>query len=132
MSPGTSPQSDPVAATVLVVDDDEVMRDLLSRMLGRAGYAVQTAADGCNALQRFREHAIDAVVTDMSMPKMGGLELTRALLTERPELPIIAVTGVDDSYLRHAIAAGAKAGMQKPIRAGELAQTMRRLLPQRA
>lgn len=132
MSPGTSHASDQVAATVLVVDDDEVMRDLLSRMLGRAGYAVQTAADGRNALERFREHAIDAVVTDMSMPRMGGLELTRALLNERPELPIIAVTGVDDSYLRVAIAAGAKAGMHKPIRAGELAQTMRRLLPRRA
>lgn len=132
MSPGTSHASDRVAATVLVVDDDEVMRDLLSRMLGRAGYAVQTAADGRNALERFHEHAIDAVVTDMSMPRMSGIELTRALLTERPELPIIAVTGVDDSYLRVAIAAGAKAGMQKPIRAGELAQTMRRLLPQRA
>jgi CheY-like chemotaxis protein len=108
------------------------MRDLLSRMLGRAGFAVKTAADGRNALERFHEHAIDAVVTDMAMPKMDGVELTRALLTERPELPIIAVTGVDASYLRVAIAAGAKAGMQKPIRAGELAQTVRRLLPRRA
>jgi len=135
VSPATSHPSDPaapVAATILVVDDDEVMRDLLSRMLGRAGYAVETAADGCKALERFHEHAIDAVVTDMAMPRMGGLELTRALLSERPELPIIAVTGVDPSYLRVAMAAGAKAGMQKPIRAGELAQTMRRLLPQRA
>jgi CheY-like chemotaxis protein len=132
VSPATSPPSDQVATTVLVVDDDEVMRDLLSRMLGRAGFAVKTAADGRNALERFHEHAIDAVVTDMAMPKMDGVELTRALLTERPELPIIAVTGVDASYLRVAIAAGAKAGMQKPIRAGELAQTVRRLLPRRA
>ena len=132
MSPATSHPSEPLAATVLVVDDDEVMRDLLSRMLGRAGYAVETAADGRKALESFHEHAIDAVVTDMSMPKMDGIELTRALLNERPELPIIAVTGVDESYLRVAMAAGAKAGMQKPIRAGELAQTMRRLLPQRA
>ena len=121
-----------VAQTVLIVDDDEVMRDLLSRMLARAGYAVQTAFDGRNALERFREHAVDAVVTDISMPKMDGLELTRVLLNERPGLPIIAVTGVDENYLRVAIAAGAKAGMQKPIRAGELAQTVRRLLPQRA
>jgi CheY-like chemotaxis protein len=132
VSPTVSHPSGQVAATILVVDDDEAMRDLLSRMLGRAGYAVETAADGCNALQRFHEHAIDAVVTDLSMPKMNGLELTRALLTERPELPIIAVTGVDASYLRVAIAAGAKAGMQKPIPPGALAQTVRRLLPQRA
>jgi CheY-like chemotaxis protein len=132
VSPAVSHPSDQVVATILVVDDDEVMRDLLSRMLGRAGYAVETAADGRKALERFHEHAIDAVVTDMSMPKMGGLELTRALLSECPELPIIAVTGVDESYLRIAIAAGAKAGMRKPIRADELAQTMRRLLPQRA
>jgi CheY-like chemotaxis protein len=129
VSPTISAPSDQVAATVLVVDDDEVMRDLLSRMLGRAGFAVQTAVDGRNAMERFHEHAIDAVVTDMAMPNMDGVELTRTLLTERPELPIIAVTGVDASYLRVAMAAGAKAGMQKPIRAGELAKTVRQLLP---
>jgi DNA-binding NtrC family response regulator len=125
----TSPEPQ---ATILVVDDDEAMRDLLRRMLERAGFMVVTAIHGRDALERFRSQQTDAVVTDMVMPEMDGIELIRALLAERPRLPIIAVSGVDDwaNYLRMAIDLGAKVGMQKPVRAGELARTVRQILSQ--
>jgi CheY-like chemotaxis protein len=119
-------------ATILVVDDDEAMRDLLRRMLERAGFTVVTAIHGRDALERFRSQQIDAVVTDMVMPEMDGIELIRALLAERLRLPIIAVSGVDEwaNYLRMAIDLGAKVAMQKPVRAGELARTVRQILSQ--
>ena len=108
------------------------MRDLLRRMLERADFMVVTAIHGRDALERFRSQQIDAVVTDMVMPEMDGIELIRALLAERQRLPIIAVSGVDEwsNYLRMAIGLGARVAMQKPVRAAELARTVRQILSQ--
>ena len=120
-------------ATILVVDDDETMRDLLRRMLERAGYAVVLAANGRDALERLRDRPADLIVTDMVMPEMDGIELIRKLATERPRLPVIAISGVHDwaNYLSMAIRLGAKAGVQKPVSAAELVATIRGLLAAR-
>lgn len=128
IAPSAADPSGP-QATVLVVDDDEAMRNLLRRRLERAGSIVVTAIDGREALERFRSHQIDAVVTDMVMPEMDGIELIRTLLAERPRLPIIAISGVHDwaDYLRMAIDLGAKASIQKPVRAHDLTQTVRQV-----
>ena len=117
-------------STVLLVDDDEGMRHLLKRILERAGFVTAIANNGRDALERFRERPIDLVITDMVMPEMDGIELIRALTAERPGLPIIAISGVHDwaNYLRMAITLGAKAGIQKPVGAADLAGTVRRLL----
>jgi CheY-like chemotaxis protein len=118
------------AATILVVDDDDAMRELMSRMLQRAGFTAVTAVNGRDALERFHERHIDAVVTDMVMPEMDGLELIRALRAARPGLPIIAVSGVHDwaDYLKLATTLGASGGLRKPIRSVELLQAMRECL----
>lgn len=120
-------------ATILVVDDDETMRDLLRRMLERAGYAVVLAANGRDALERLRDQPTDLIVTDMVMPEMDGIELIRKLATERPRLPVIAISGVHDwaNYLSMAIRLGAKAAVQKPVSAAELVATVRGLLAAR-
>lgn len=117
-------------STVLLVDDDEGMRHLLKRILERAGCVTAVANNGRDALERFRERPIDLVITDMVMPEMDGIELIRALTAERPDLPIIAISGVHDwaNYLSMAITLGAKAGIQKPVSAADLAGTVRRLL----
>jgi two-component system, response regulator, stage 0 sporulation protein F len=122
---------DQLAPAVLVVDDDEGMRSLLRRMLERAGFAVVTAAHGREALERIRMRVIDVVITDMVMPEMDGIELTRALVAEYPGLPIIAISGVHDwsNYFRIAIRFGAKAGLQKPVSAVALIQAVREQLP---
>jgi DNA-binding NtrC family response regulator len=129
MPAAASPPSDP-PRTILVIDDEEKMRDLLSRMLQRAGFSAVTAANGRDALERFRDGHIDAVVTDMVMPEMDGIEVIRAFLAERPGLPIIAVSGVHDwaDYLTLATTLGARAGLKKPVRSVDLVRALRRCL----
>ncbi len=118
------------AAAVLVVDDDEVMRDLLKRVLERSGFAVVTARDGRDGVERFRGQEVDLTITDMVMPVMDGLEMIRALVAEQPNIRIIAVSGVDDwdNYLKAARSLGAKAVLRKPVSSADLVNTVRRVL----
>jgi adenylate cyclase len=85
-------------ATVLVVDDDDHNRDLLSRLIRPDGYQILTAASGSHALQLVTEKKPDLVLLDLVMPKMNGLEVLRAF--KRHELvkdtPVIMVSGIDD------------------------------------
>ena len=107
-----------------------MMRDLLRRMLERAGFSVVTAVDGLQGLERFRGGGVHVMITDMMMPEMDGLELIRILRAERPNLQVIAVSGADDrdGYLRTALNLGAKAVLRKPVGSAELVQTVRRVL----
>jgi CheY-like chemotaxis protein len=118
------------SAAVLVVDDDEVMRDLLKRVLERSGYAVVTARDGRDGVERFHDQEVDLAITDMVMPVMDGLEMIRALVAAQPNIRIIAVSGVDDwdNYLKTARSLGAKAVLRKPVSSADLVSTVRRVL----
>ena len=78
---------------VLVVDDDGEIRTLLSRRLRRAGYSVEEAGDGVEALERVEQAVPDVVVTDMAMPRLDGLGLLKELRSRDPELPVIVLTG---------------------------------------
>ncbi len=124
------PSSAPGAATVLVIEDDEDLRPLLGRMLERAGYQAVMAVHGRDALQRLKERSIDLVVTDMLMPEMDGVELMRLLRSERPDLPVIAISGVEEwaEYLRIAKNLGARATLQKPVSAADLVGSVRHVL----
>ncbi len=118
------------AAAILVVDDDEVMRDLLRRVLERSGFEVMTATDGREGVERARGRAVDLTITDMMMPVMDGIELIQALVAEQPSIRIIAVSGVDDwdNYFKTARALGAKAVLRKPVSSAELVSTVKRVL----
>jgi DNA-binding NtrC family response regulator len=106
---------------LLIVDDDEEMRDLLRKVLEKEGYRVSVASDGRQALAALAESAFDLVVTDMLMPHDGGLELLETLHRIHPELPVIIVTAFGDwqSYTR-ALELGAAAFISKPLRMSEL------------
>src|SRR5204863_7144948 len=80
--------------TLLVVDDNDANRDLLSRRLTRRGYGVETAATGPDALEMVRRKGIDLVLLDLMMPGMSGIEVLRELRKEHSEakLPDIMVT----------------------------------------
>ena len=85
------------------------MRRLAATVLGQAGYRTLEASDGQQALDMFTVHArsIVMVVTDVVMPRMGGIELARRLRQARPDLPILFVTGyVEQSESLHESAAG--------------------------
>ena len=83
-----------VKATVLLVEDDGACRNALRRELGRAGYDVCEAANGLEALFLVHHRHIDAIVTDIIMPSMGGLSLTSLVRKDAPSMPIVAMTGV--------------------------------------
>src|SRR5262245_34058494 len=83
-------------ATVLIADDDQLVRDLLNRILERDGYNVLTAADGQEALQLASEHGnvIDMLVSDIQMPGMNGIELAKQLNRFLPTLPVLLVSAL--------------------------------------
>ena len=84
---------------LLVVDDEEYNRDMLSRRLQRAGFAVETASDGQEALHRVRDKEYGLILLDQMMPGLTGLDVLRLLrATYTPEqLPVIMVTALNDS-----------------------------------
>jgi diguanylate cyclase (GGDEF)-like protein len=105
-------------ATLLVVDDDAMNRDALSRRLTRTGYTVLTAENGPDALTLISENRVDAVLLDVMMPGMSGLDTLRHLRESRSvsELPVIMVTAKDGSDdVVEALDLGANDYVTKPI-----------------
>jgi len=128
--PQMTAEPSPPAAAILVVDDDEVMRDLLRRVLERSGFEVVTATHGREGVEQARGRAVDLTITDMVMPVMDGIEFIQAMVAEQPSIRIIAVSGVDDwdNYLKTARSLGAKAVLRKPVSSAELVSTVKRVL----
>jgi len=112
MSPDCS-----VRPAVLLVEDDFSLLDMLRRTLERAGFEVITATHGLTALTLFGKIPIDLVVTDILLPQMDGFELIRRLKNDSPDVPIIAISGMDDSqnFRDSALKCGAAAAIAKPI-----------------
>lgn len=118
---------------ILVIDDDPNVRDILRRMLGRAGYQVRTADNGKRGVELFRKTGADLVVTDIVMPEQEGLETIRELHREFPRLEIIVISGggglgEPGSYLRMGEMFGARYSFQKPIPRDELLAAIRELI----
>ena len=116
---------------ILVVDDSEDMRDLLQRLLQRAGYRVVVAEDGQASLTQARLHHPDLILMDLSLPDMDGWEAVRHLrkMPEFRTTPIIAVTAhVSPLEAERAMAAGCTAHIGKPFDTRLLLQSIARLL----
>jgi CheY-like chemotaxis protein len=79
--------------SVLVVDDESAVRDLMQALLRNFGFRVVTAEAGQDALEKMEIQPIDLVLTDFLMPGMTGAELAREIKRRRPELPIVLITG---------------------------------------
>jgi len=79
--------------TILVVDDEAVIRDLLKRTLLREGFEVVTASDGEEGLKRLAAGKIDVLITDIVMPNMDGRELLQQVNKDYPHIPVIFITG---------------------------------------
>src|SRR5262245_16906697 len=106
---------------VLVVDDEANLRKVLGALLRSEGYEVSLAADGEMGLNEFRKNGADIVVTDLVMPKFGGMELLKAINDLAPDVPVIIVTahGTVDSAVE-AIKRGAFDYITKPYDKDEL------------
>jgi len=109
--------------TVLVVDDDSATTELARVVLERAGFLVRDASNGELALHLYREVPADVVLTDMAMPRMGGLELIESLRREFPQSKIVAMSG-GGNILDEALTQGADRVVEKPFSPAYLSRTI--------
>jgi CheY-like chemotaxis protein len=120
--------------TILVIEDEDIVRNLACRGLKDHGYSVVEAQNGAEALEYMKEHpgSVDMVITDVVMPEMGGRELARNLAGSEPDLPVLFMSGYtgDDVVHRGLLDPGAPF-QQKPFTPNGLATKVRAMLDQR-
>jgi DNA-binding response OmpR family regulator len=116
---------------ILVVDDDSEAREIVEAVLIEAGYAVEVAADGFEAVAKLKATVPDLVLTDLMMPGMHGVDLAQWIRTYKTGLPVVVITGRETYGLRtDAEAYGAIACLVKPVNLEELLWTIDRALIQ--
>jgi CheY-like chemotaxis protein len=119
-----------LSGTILLVEDDDIMRDLLQRTLAGAGYSVHPAADGAEALRWSQQHegSIDVLVSDIVVPGLGRVELSQRIRAARPETKFLFITGFGDQFpeLRES---GATI-LEKPFLPSELLHKVEEILNQ--
>jgi len=117
---------------VLVVDDEESVRNLLQRILTEAGYNVVTAANGQEALDKVTELNIQAVLLDIKMPGMSGMEVLRQLAGGRPDICVVMATAVGDVQTAvEAMKLGAYDYITKPFNRDDVVLTVQRAIEKR-
>ena len=119
-----------MAASILVVDDDESIRDLLRLHLSAAGYEVHVAADAISAGYMVLRSPPDLIITDINMPHMDGFEFIAALKSDKslPRIPVIFLTTVEDGDLRGK-ELGAVGYVTKPVRSDRLLSLVAKHIP---
>jgi len=121
-------------ARILLVEDQEMNRDMLSRRLRKRGYEVAIAVDGAEGVEKARSEAPDLILMDMSLPVMDGWEATRTLKADEAtrSIPVVALTAhAMTSDREKALEAGCDAYETKPVELPRLLETMDKLLEQK-
>ena len=117
------------AIRALVVDDDDLSREMLAEVLARDGYEVMVAADGSEALRRLADHDLDLVISDVQMARTGGFELLAEVSRLHPDTPVILVTAyADPRAAMDAVSHGAADYLTKPVDLALLRATIARAL----
>ena len=118
-------------ARILVIDDEQPVRELLARTLREASYEVDTANDGPTALERLRAKGFDydLLITDLKMPGMDGLSVIRAVRRQNLDLPVIVITGFStEASAIEAINLGVSGYITKPFRVPRILSVAARAL----
>jgi two-component system cell cycle sensor histidine kinase/response regulator CckA len=122
---------EPGTETILFVEDEQSVRELVSEYLSARGYQVLDAADGQQALEIAAAYAgkIHLLITDVVMPRLSGRELAARLTAARPDLKVLYISGyTDDSVFRHGVLQGGMDFLQKPFNLKALAAKVREVL----
>jgi PAS domain S-box-containing protein len=129
--PPESPSIPRGTETILVVEDDELVRGITVRALRALGYRILLAEDGQDALQVVEQHdgPIDLVLTDVAMPRMGGPELVERLSVKQPGLKVLFVSGYsEESLADRGLLAAHRTFLDKPFTSSMLARKLREVL----
>ena len=114
---------------ILVVDDEEMMRELLVDVLAMDGYTVETAEDGKAALERLKISTPKLVISDIKMPRMNGFELLKAVKESFPKTRIIMMTGYSDDFtVKDALRLNADEYIIKPFNTRDISEVVRAVL----
>jgi len=130
-STAPSPKPPSGSETILLVEDEAVVRELVAEILETSGYSVLQAGDGPSALELLRRHAdpVDLLVTDVVMPGMSGPEVAQAVTAMRPGTQVLYTSGYTDSAIgHHGVLEPGIAFLQKPFSADDLTRKVRQLL----
>ena len=129
--PTESPEPQPMAKTVLIVEDNELNMKLFHDLLEAQGYETLETREGLAALSLAREHRPDLILMDIQLPEISGLEVTKWLKEDDDlaHIPVVAVTAFamkgDEERIREG---GCEAYISKPISVSHFLETIRRLL----
>ena len=127
----TIPETTRGSETVLLVEDDNVLRELIHEGLREAGYKVLVAANGVEALRTSEQNPapIDVLITDVIMPQMNGPDLARALALRRPGMKVLFISGyTDDKFRCGQLADPDITLIQKPFQLIDLTQKLRQII----
>jgi DNA-binding NtrC family response regulator len=118
--------------SVLIVDDEEAFRYMLSALLTNSGFAVETAVDGVAAINAVQSKLYDVVLCDVKMPKVDGVEVLRSIKANFPAIEVVMLTGMSDVKIAvECMRLGAYDYITKPTSADELLGTIQRALERR-
>ncbi len=114
---------------ILIVDDNESIREVLTIILSRRGYQCESATTGREAMEKVVQAHFDVIITDVHMPEMDGITLTRELTRHFSGLPVMIMTGeLDDDFTESAITAGAREVLAKPFAIPDFMVRLHRIL----
>ncbi len=113
--------------TVLVVDDELMMRKLVEKILTRDGYQVLQAEDGAEALKLLEQKRVEIVISDIKMPGVNGFELLKLVKERYPKISVVMMTAYGDTYsVKDALLLGADEYITKPFKSHEIALVVER------
>lgn len=115
------------SVSILVVDDESMMRNLLERILSRDGYKVVSAEDGQDALRMLEREPVDIIISDLKMPRMNGFDLLKAVKQKYSGVAMIMMTAYGDTYtVKDALLLGADEYITKPFKSFEISLVVER------
>jgi DNA-binding response OmpR family regulator len=107
--------------SILVVDDEEMLRNLLMKILTKEGYQVDAACDGEDAVEKLRQKTYSLLISDIKMPRLNGFELLKVAKRDYPTMGVIIMTAYGDSFtVKDALLLGADEYITKPFKSFEI------------